>query len=207
MIDRRHRTESRIAAAICMTMVFLVIVGCALRVPFGPRRPIGPPVTTYQGDSTAVVTDVPYDSLARLLEQITKDATADFESRPSRVPAVAEPETLIIEGPDPLAAAEAESLAVADSIVTPVIAPTVSVDLPEAQRQELKDAAVSEIAETNSLLIEVEERTTTEEEKEKLHTIRSLIEQAEAALEREDIQAAANLAHKAKLLAEELRYQ
>ena len=76
--------------------------------------------------------------------------------------------------------------------------------LPEGKRRELRRTALADLAAVNSMVAATEELILTEAESEKLQTIRGLIELAQAALEREDIQAVANLAHKARLLGEEL---
>ncbi|MDM7914155.1 MAG: hypothetical protein ACE15D_09985 [Candidatus Eisenbacteria bacterium] len=61
------------------------------------------------------------------------------------------------------------------------------------------DLRIAELSVTRSV-----DRVQTEEQKQKLRTVRGLIDQARKAFDHEDLQAAANLAHKARLLADEL---
>lgn len=185
------------ASAACMTILIIVTTGCALRLPWGPKRPIGPGVTVHEADSTSLYTDVPYDSLRRLLEEVTRRASiprprhrpvqSGQDPEPAAADTISVPDTLALAPPDPVTAS-----------------PTVSVALPEARRRELRRTALADLAAVNSMVSATEQRILTEAEDQKLQTIRGLIEQAQAALERKDIQAVANLAHKARLLGEEL---
>jgi hypothetical protein len=82
--------------------------------------------------------------------------------------------------------------------------PSVSIALPAAQRQRLERLTRAEMGMAESITTQIAPRLTTSADQEKLRTVQGLIEQTHAALDRDDIQAAANLAHKAKLLATEL---
>jgi hypothetical protein len=180
-----------------MAILLVITAGCALRLPWGPSRPIGPRVTAQEPDSTSLYTDVPYDSLKRLLDEVTRKASLPRYRRPTPP---SEPGTKP-EAADTLSAPDTLAVVSPDTLTT---SPTVSVALPESRRRELRRTALSDLAAVNSMVAVTEQRILTEEENQKLQTIRGLIEQAQAALEREDIQAVANLAHKARLLGEEL---
>ena len=178
-----------------MALAFGLLAGCALYAPMGPHRPVGPRVTTYEPDTTGVYSDVPYDSLRKLLEQVTRDASARTARAPSgnrRAEAPKATETTIPS--DTLADHSPDTLAVSP----------VSVALPEAERRALVIASVADLQRVTAVVAAAEQRGLTEAQNEKLRTIRGLIEQAQEALLREDLRAAANLAHKARLLGEAL---
>lgn len=195
--EQNTRAPARIACAVCMAILLFITTGCVLRLPWGPNRPIGPGVTAYEPDSTRLYTDVPYDSLQRLLEEVTRSASIPrYRHPPTRPGQDTKPAVIdTTEAPDTLAIASPDTL---------TVSPTVSVDLPEERRRQLRRTALADLAAVNSMVAATEQRMLTEAEDEKLQTIRGLIEQAQAALNRKDIQAVANLAHKARLLGEEL---
>jgi hypothetical protein len=82
--------------------------------------------------------------------------------------------------------------------------PTISVAIPEPERLRLSGAYLLDAAAADSLRKELAPRLTTVQAKEKLQTAADLLAQARAAAEAENVEAAANLAHKARLLVEEL---
>lgn len=82
--------------------------------------------------------------------------------------------------------------------------PTISVAIPERQRIRLESAYRADVAAADSLRSEIATRVTTTQGKEKLLTVGDLLIQARAAMEAQNLEAAANLAHKARLLAQEL---
>jgi hypothetical protein len=83
-------------------------------------------------------------------------------------------------------------------------APSVSVDLPVLDRTKLKNTALSDMAEADSLVRSAALRVLPARERDKLETALGLTRQARDAATRGDLQAAANLAYKAKLLAAEV---
>ena len=82
--------------------------------------------------------------------------------------------------------------------------PSVSIALPEAQRERLERLTRAEMGMAERITTQIASRLKSDADLEKLKTVLGLIEQTHAALDRDDIQSAANLAHKAKLLATEL---
>ncbi len=82
--------------------------------------------------------------------------------------------------------------------------PTISVAIPEPERLRLAGTYLLDAAAADSLRKELAPRLTTVQAKEKLQTAADLLAQARAAAEAENVEAAANLAHKARLLVEEL---
>jgi hypothetical protein len=80
----------------------------------------------------------------------------------------------------------------------------VSILLPASERLRLRAACLKDLAIADSLLAPVAAWAVTAADVEKVATARGFLDQARAALAREDIQAAANLAHKGRLLTEEL---
>jgi hypothetical protein len=83
--------------------------------------------------------------------------------------------------------------------------PSVSVALPEGERMQLYTAAVGDIAQTEGVLGALEIKNLTEKERQTVDAITGLLTQARAALQQDDNQAAADLARKARLLAEPFR--
>ncbi len=86
----------------------------------------------------------------------------------------------------------------------PPALPSVSIAMPEEQRARLERLTRAELAMADRITTEIAPRLKADADLEKLATVKGLIEQTNAALDRSDIQSAANLAHKAKLLATEL---
>ncbi len=82
--------------------------------------------------------------------------------------------------------------------------PSVSVALAPAEKAKLTATTRFEMAEADSIVVKVGPRLYREKDREKLQTVQGLIDQARSALDREDVRAAANLAHKARVLALEL---
>jgi hypothetical protein len=82
--------------------------------------------------------------------------------------------------------------------------PSVSIAMPEEQRARLERLTRAELGMADRITTEIAPRLKADADLEKLRTVKGLIEQSHAALDRDDIQSAANLAHKAKLLATEL---
>jgi hypothetical protein len=82
--------------------------------------------------------------------------------------------------------------------------PTLSVDLPPAERARLVEAARRDREDTESLLKAIKVDTLPPDGQERLRTIQGLLDDSAEAANRGDLQAAASLVHKARLLAEEL---
>jgi hypothetical protein len=82
--------------------------------------------------------------------------------------------------------------------------PTISMAIPEAQRIRLTNAYRLDAAAADSLRAELGPQVNSASGKEKLQTAADLLAQARAAMEAQNLEAAANLAHKARLLVQEL---
>jgi hypothetical protein len=80
--------------------------------------------------------------------------------------------------------------------------PSVSVALPEEQRLQLRTAALGDITQTKTILSGLKPNALTDKERQTVDAITGLVEQALGALLQDDTQAAADLAHKARLLAD-----
>lgn len=83
--------------------------------------------------------------------------------------------------------------------------PSVSVALPEGEKLQLYTAAVGDIAQTEGVLGGLELKALAEKDRQTVDAIMGLLTQARAALQQDDNQAAADLARKARLLAERFR--
>ncbi|MBM3286916.1 MAG: hypothetical protein FJY88_06145 [Candidatus Eisenbacteria bacterium] len=114
-----------------------------------------------------------------------------MERKPS-----AQPPPQAIESPEPQPHTEEEA-ETAPQIATP----SVSVALPAAEKAKLEAETHRDLAAAEARVSRAAPRAAGEADREKLRAIQGLIHQAVAALERDDIRGAANLAHKAKLLA------
>lgn len=86
----------------------------------------------------------------------------------------------------------------------PVAPPTISLAIPEAQRIRLTNAFRIDAGAADSLRAVLEPQVKSVSGKEKLQTAADLLVQARAAMEAQNLEAAANLAHKARLLVQEL---
>ncbi len=82
--------------------------------------------------------------------------------------------------------------------------PWISIDIPEAERRQLMETMERDLEETRGILRSLEGRPMEPATREKATTIRGLIDQAVEARNRQDIRGASRLAHKARLLADEL---
>jgi hypothetical protein len=99
---------------------------------------------------------------------------------------------------------DTEDLAVGSSRPPERTNPEVSVDLPAPDRFKLRNTALADIAVADSLVRTSALRPMPGRERDKLETALGLTRQARDAIERGDLQAAANLAYKARLLAAEV---
>jgi hypothetical protein len=181
-----------VTRSVVVLIAMLAITGCSVQWPFSRPIPIGTPRGGSEPDSIAAAVEAKADT-AETITQIPK--------RPRKVRALP-PETV----PDSLTIPVAlDSLpAESDSVEAEV---TISLERPQEDDQELERQVLQELREANSLTVAAAREVKTAEEREKVETVRGLIEQAEAALDRGDIQAAANLSHKARLLASDLRFR
>jgi hypothetical protein len=115
---------------------------------------------------------------------------------------IVEPAHVRREPPPPAVVTPAEPDAPPGETSTPP--PTISVAIPEPERTRLADAFRLDVAVADSLRTELSYRVTSAQGKEKLQTAADLLTQARAAMEAQNVEAAANLAHKARLLVQEL---
>jgi len=111
----------------------------------------------------------------------------------------------------PAAPREAPAPSVVESTPTDTVAvvrepppPTISVAISEAERIRLVGAYRMDSTTADSLRAALSPQVTSSQGKEKLQTAADLLVQARAAMEAQNLEAAANLAHKARLLVEEL---
>ena len=98
-------------------------------------------------------------------------------------------------------AAVAPAPVIQDSSASP---PFVSVDIPEKERADLAAKTREDIRETEAILSALEAGADRDRMRERIDTVRGLIQQSRAAGDRKDARAAATLAHKARLLATEM---
>jgi hypothetical protein len=204
----------------------LLVSGCVYWPQFGPPPPVGPPyvkstvvavdslTTTYSSADSAAA------ELNRLWLQRYRNGIAPLPpEEPPRRSAAGDSSPASTEGPaetagapdaaggaaqesgTPAAEASADSLSAARSQDQ---GPGVSLELPVQDRRKLEFIARNDMAVADSLVQITALRTLPASERDKLETSLGLIKQGRDALTREDLQAAANLAYKARLLAEEV---
>ncbi len=116
------------------------------------------------------------------------------------------PRRVVSEAQGPLIVLPDSAAAAADSLAGPKLPPQpVQVDLTPAQEQALLGTTRRDMARADSLLSRFQGTAgAAGAPREQVEAARGLLAQAEAALKRKDFQGAANLAQKARLLAETL---
>ncbi len=195
---RRWRTWIRGIRAAAAVILLLSSGGCSIvRVLYAPQFTEHKSITlTVRRDTTMVAA---VDTTAAQAPQEAPAETPTGESTRPR------------HGASPHPAATADTTAALrretpeQPSITPAPAPpSVSIALPEAQRERLERLTRAEMGIAERITTQIAPRLKSRADLEKLKTVRGLIEQTHAALDRDDIQSAANLAHKAKLLATEL---
>lgn len=169
-----------------------------MRVMYAPELTEHKSITlTVRRDTTAVATA---DTVAAPMDTVGLSIDVPARGRPEPRPGTFT---------RPVAVADTSKTAPREAPDEPSIKPApsppaVSIALPEEQRERLERLARAEMGIAERITTQIGPRLTSGRDIEKLRTVLGLIEQTHAALDREDIQSAANLAHKAKLLATEL---
>lgn len=167
---------------------FLVLAaGCGALPQFGEPPLIGPPDYLI-----ARLEPVGIDSTATL---VIPDDVAHPPPRRARAP-----ETTT----SPVAESPPDSTQVELTEPVPGSTSGLSIELSELERARISTAALQDLDATEDLLYTMNNRTFSGPDAEKLRTVHGLITQARTALDTDDLQAAANLARKARLLAVEL---
>ncbi len=152
-----------------------------------PKR-IGPPIVFYETDTSMVEMAGPPDSIATDAREVPRGKATPISRPPIQPPVDVADSTQVEVSPD--------------SLDKP--APSVSIDLSDKERRSLLRVARDDLAVAMARVESAARRSRTPGEGKELETVRGLIEQAQAALDREDLQAAANLAEKARILGEKL---
>ncbi len=183
-------------AFVCLAAAFLS--GCALSPRLGPPPLAGPP--------TDLMRSAEPDTLVAPASTPTEASTPTASSTRTRAPRATLPKTRTAT--DSTAAAtsggQPDSVSIAPAEAT-LPRPALSIDLPESERARLETKALQDLEACESIVSRLGGRNLTTESDEKLRTVRGLLLQAHSALRRRDLSAAANLAHKAKLLAMEIQ--
>ena len=178
----------RAAGSFAIFLAVSWMAGCAALPQFGDPPLVGPPAPSEPAAPMATA-----DSL-RVPDpdewtHVTEPKPAPAKGRPADTPALTGNAE---EQQRPDAAAE-------ESKPAPV-----TVSLPEGEMAARETRAREELSEAKRLIGGLDSGSLQKIEKDKLRTVRGLVEQAERALDEDDIQAAEGLARKAKLLAVEL---
>lgn len=194
-----------------MTCVILS-TGCSLLPQPGPRPTMGPPYFPPPEPVWVVIDPAlfasPDSSAAALAE--AKPGTAGRSGPSSSAPAVRLPGPEVSESLPPPTGPEGAAVGMgqnpADSIrAVAARAALVSVDLDPEEQARLTQAARRNLSAADSLARLAEARIPSPRNPDKLAAAQGLIRQAQDAMQRGDIRAAANLAYKARLLAAEAR--
>jgi len=186
---------SRNCGFLTLSLAFL-LGGCAALPQFGNPEPTAPP----------------------LIEPATRDTLRVEVPDPDTWPIAEEnkhvPETRPTEAPSKpratVPAAEAENTPDETDVTTTVTdlpketPPAITVSPPKVELEQLETDVLADIAEASRLVQGIEPSALPEAGQDQLGTIHSMISQAREALGKQDVQAAAGLARKARLLAVEL---
>ena len=169
-------------------LVVVWLTGCAAFPQFGDPPLVGPPAPNDRirqpefADSLRIPDPEDWTHVSEPRPAPSEDQTAEE-------PALAGPPHI-----GPPVSAEIEETKAAP----------ITVSLPEGEMAARESRAREELAEAKRLIGGLESGSLQKSEKDKLRNVRGLVEQAERALDEDDIQAAEGLARKAKLLAVEL---
>jgi hypothetical protein len=189
--------------------------GCALWPRFGPPPMVGPPLlrSGAQADSAATAAMSADSAAAALNEAMTARLktgktiyVGDDNPTNTSTPPPARPRAPK-RSSETAADSSAEVVAPADTIsAAPATdVPALSVDLPASDRSKLEGEARANAAWADSTARVLTLRPQLDgRDRDKLETAFGLVTQSREALDRGDVQAAANLAYKAKLLVEEV---
>lgn len=166
--------------------VLLALSGCVAL-----RRDLPVPAST--GDGVAVTPAGPDGSIGQPpTSPVTPAPAAPSPAAPPSTPAATPPAAPpVATTPAPLAP-------------LPVPSPALTASLPPAEMRRLQEDAQRRIEETERLLRQIEKRPFAPKEIETLRLAQSLVEQARRALGAEAYERAANLAAKARTLADDL---
>jgi hypothetical protein len=212
----------------------ILLAGCGVATNLGRPPLVGPPaelapskhaaepaVTTARIDTTRSYQAI-FDSLRVWRDRRAQRAENEEQTIPRMTPARAESGGTAAVGAGAAAGSGSAGAGLdsAQSAATPSdsltraastadtgsvgIAPAVSVDLPASARARLEAEARRNMAAADSLAADLGRHHLPAHDREKLDTAHGLVRQAREALRRGDLQAAANLAHKARLLAAEV---
>jgi hypothetical protein len=202
-------------SALMITALVLMITaggGCAL-VPHRGESIVSPPgsvrISSTSDDSSRVAMTEKPDS--------TMQQTAPREGHPAVVPP-RRPHSTSIHPVSKPAGGERGTAPLAETTPPGERAPSdassqeegdrgVSVGMSDAVRSQLIAACNDDLASAEKSMDRARARGALEKQPEKMETVAGLIAQSREALEREDFSAAANLAHKARVLADELQSQ
>lgn len=168
---------------------FVISGGCAII----PHRHPSTPVINEVGpeaevDSLASITMGPPDSLARVVVE------PSMPSRPRSPRSGSVPSTPVQEPPSQLASPPPEDEP----------GPSISVEMPNSDRERFEASYRTDIELVDRAIRRFSEDQLPQGDMDKLQTAKGLVSQSNAAFEQQDLQAAANLAHKARVLVEEI---
>jgi hypothetical protein len=181
---RARRAMVRLALA---GLVLIVASGCALSPWRKSESPVAPHTATADTVGQAAA-QAPVDTLR--FGPIGTAPIVGEETR--RKPAPPK------EKPAP-AGAELDTLRAAEKPQLPV-----SVALTDKEKGELRDACLGDLAVADAIIKRLAPKATGAKAQQDLETVRGFVTQARDALSSEDVRSAATLAHKARVLAEDL---
>ena len=178
--------------------------GCALVPKLGPPPHVGPPYIPPP-EPVWVVLDPALFQSPDSTRPAAPTRRSPSRARPTDIgpsPNPSEPSAATTSAPPTSGGLPDASLAGAPD--APGTAPALSIDLPSSDRWQLSDAAHRNLSAADSLSRGAERTRLSPRDRAKLENARGLMRQAEEALTRGDLRAAANLAYKARLLAAEV---
>jgi len=181
-----HRTTRLLGAAFAL----VALTGCAYWPWRETDNPVAPPEvvadTTGQARASA-----PPDSMNRgpigtppILGSETRSKPAETKEKP------------VAQGPG---AAPADTI---KAVEQPPL--SVSVAMTEKEREQLRTVCIGDLAAAELIINRLSPRANGTASRQEIETVRGFVTQSRAALESDDIRAAATLAHKARVLAEDM---
>jgi hypothetical protein len=197
--------------------------GCSLLPQFGPPPAVGPPympTASASEDSSAVVlssADSAVTAVNKAFQGRVKPGTTVYPDEHSTHPGAAGASAGLPAAtshrsghkggalePDSSAATDTTGISQSADSIGPSVPPALSVDMPALAQEQLEIQARANSAWADSTATVQARRALAPSDRDKLETAFGLSKQSREAMERGDLQAAANLAYKARLLVEEV---
>jgi hypothetical protein len=183
----------KIGSLLSLSLAFL-LGGCAALPQFGHPEPTAPPLIEPAARDTLRVEVPDPDTWPIAEENKSVPETPPVQTPPKPRTSVPSPE----DNP------AVTDVTATETDVPKEVPPAITVSPPKVELEQLETDVLSDIGEASRLVQGIDPGGLPEAGQDQLGTIHSMISQAREALAKQDVQAAAGLARKARLLAVEL---